>query len=81
MEFLLGLCAQPQGDCAGYIPRTCILSQKPEVRGFSPDDHVSSCLLYLKPLVCTNEQLLVSEKSVTRARGQLILQLVRVHTR
>lgn len=38
MEFLVVLCAQPQGDCAGYIPRSCILSEKPEVCGIIPDE-------------------------------------------
>lgn len=36
MEFLVVLCAGPQGDCAGHIPRNCILSEKPEVCGIIP---------------------------------------------
>lgn len=38
MEFLVVLCAQPQGECAGCIPRGCVLSEKSEVWGVIPDD-------------------------------------------
>lgn len=42
--------------------------------------HVSGRLLYLKSLICTEEQLLV-EKSVTCVKSHQIPQLILVHTR
>lgn len=42
--------------------------------------HVSGRLLYLKSLICTEEQLFV-EKSVTHVKNHQIPQLILVHTR